>query len=75
MWKSRLPDADSMQKASLLDRYFFGRFAILSRPQVLTDEGREARKKTIAGMKMLGLGVVLVIVAVPLGYVFEVVPN
>jgi hypothetical protein len=67
-WKAIRPGADPKATATLLDKMIFGRFAVLSSPEVLTDTGLEARAKTIAAMKMLGLGVALVVLVLGFDY-------
>ena len=67
-WKAIRPGANLKSSSTLRDKLIFGRFAVLSSPEVLTDSGLEARAKTIAAMKMLGVGVALVVVAVGFDY-------
>ncbi len=67
-WKSLRPDANPKSNARLFDKLIFGRFAILSSPIALTETGLEARIKTIAAMKMFGVGIALVVVAVAFDY-------
>ena len=67
-WKAIKPGNNFKSSSALLDRLIFGRFAVLSSPEMLTESGLEARAKTIAAMKMLGIGVALVVVAVGFDY-------
>ena len=67
-WKSIKAGADPKAEAHWFDRYVFGRFAILSSPQLLTERGLKARAKTLAAMKMLGVGAALIAVTVPFAY-------
>ena len=68
MWKAIRPDADPKATATLIDKIVFGRFAVLSSPEALTDTGLEARAKTSAAMTMLGFGVALVVLVLGVDY-------
>ncbi len=68
MWKSIRPGASLKLNANLLDRLIFGRFAILNNPNALTDEGLNARDKTVAAMKVFGAGVVLIAISLLFDY-------
>ena len=63
-WKQKRSELECESSPNWLDRFLFGRFAILSNPEVLTEDGLVARGKTIAAFKTLGVGVLLVVIVV-----------
>ncbi len=61
------PGQEKLRKAVWYDKVFFGRFAVLSVPEALTEKGLIARQKTLNGIRKFGIGLFLI----ALGIVYD----